>query len=116
MAVSTASRRCSAWLSEVDKRAVASYSVTVVTPAAASESAPTKRSTAVVSEAVEGAAGGSERLKRRAQGLRLGRYVSSRPVREPAAGAAESGDDDAPSASPPEQAPPDAGKRDPGAA
>ena len=87
--------------------------VTVVTPAAAAQSAPTKRSTAVVSEAAEGAAGGSERLKRRAQGLRLGRYVSSRPVEGSAdAGSAESGGDAAPPASPPEQAPPDAGKRD----
>ncbi len=91
--------------------------VTVVTPAAAAQSAPTKRSTAVVSEAAEGAAGGSERLKRRAQGLRLGRYVPSRPVEESAdAGSAESGGDAAPPASPPEQAPADAGKRDPGAA
>jgi len=89
----------------------------VVTPAAAAQSAPTKRSTAVVSEAAEGAAGGTERLKRRAQGLRLGRYVSSQPVEVSAsAGSAESGGDAAPPASPPQQAPPHTGKRDPGAA
>ena len=89
----------------------------VVTPAAAAQSAPTKRSAAVVSEAAEGAAGGTERLKRRAQGLRLGRYVSSQPVEVSAsAGSAESGGDAAPPASPPQQAPPHTGKRDPGAA
>jgi len=89
----------------------------VVTPAAAAQSAPTKRGAAVVSEAAEGAAGGTERLKRRAQGLRLGRYVSSQPVEVSAsAGSAESGGDAAPPASPPQQAPPHTGKRDPGAA
>ncbi len=89
----------------------------VIAPVSAvAQPAPTKRSTAVVTEAAEGMTGGSERVKRRAQGLRLGRYVPSRHATDQAAaGPVESGDGNGAPPGSPEATPEDAAARDAGA-
>ncbi len=113
---------CEAIINVIPKHAVTGMvgtgaaATTVVTAAtAASQEAQTKRGAAVVSEASGGAAGGSERLKRRAQGLRLGRYVPSRSGVGGAAAGSAADDGDGSPASPPDEAPVDAGTRDSGA-
>ena len=113
---------CEAIINVIPKHTVAGgvgvrAGASIVTPAVGGRAGRSdKAEPAAVNEAAEAAEGGSERLKRRAQGLRLGRYVSSRPAAgEPPPGLAEESGGDGSPARPQDEAPVDDATRDSGA-
>ncbi len=87
---------------------------TVVTPPSAAQKAALAKQGAPAGQAAEGAPASSARGTRRAQGLRLGRYVSSRPGAGEPAGGVDAGGDGSP-ADEPSKPPAGAGTRDSGA-